>query len=162
MKWIKYILPFLFCLFVNAGETYYKNIVPGCPVGGKKVIGGLYKECKPKCTHKIKPIDNAKDMLVVSGYQRLQRGLTIALLAFICGLAFSNPIVHALSNIGLGGGGFLVLDGLLKIFVAQYLTILCWVLFIVILFIIIVRWRGHSITNSLKWIRGIFNGKGRT
>jgi hypothetical protein len=158
LKYLKYV-GFFFVASLCYGETYYQNTVPGLPLGSGNVIGGLYKEVKPKCSHKISPIDTAKEEMTAEAYNKVSLGISILVISFIVSLAFSNPITHSLSNIGIGIGGGWALIGLIKLFVATYLFYFSILAFFLIVFALVYRCRNKSVLNIGKWFKEIKKAK---
>jgi len=105
---------------------------------------GVPKEV-PHVKRVINPIEDTKDRLVSSGYSRLTKGISVALLAFIVSLAFSNKITGVISGFGMACGGYLALDGLLMIWAATYLPYLIWFAVVLIVIAIAYKMRKKSI-----------------
>ena len=137
---------------------YFENTVPGAPLPGNRVIGGLYKKKTHKCHREVKPLDLSKERMTVKGTEQLQYGVSIVIIALVVSMCFKNTLTNSLGNLAIGIGGTLSLLGLTKIFIAAYLTYFIWAAGISVLIGIIYRLRKRSICNSIKWIRSRING----
>ena len=132
---------------------YFENTVPGAPLPGNRVIGGLYKKKTHKCHREVKPLDLSKERMTVKGTEQLQYGVSIVIIALVVSMCFKNTLTNSLGNLAIGIGGTLSLLGLTKIFIAAYLTYFVWAGGILVLIGIIYRLRKRSIRNAWTWIK---------
>lgn len=109
----------------------------------------------PHPKRQIKPIDDFKERMTIEAYEKVSLGVGILVIAFIVHFAFANPIVHTLSNFGIGGGGSWALVGLTKLFVANYILYFCWAAGIALVLALLYKFRGKSITRIGKWVTSL-------
>jgi hypothetical protein len=138
---MKYLILFTIMILCSSGtEQLYRSIVPGCPVGGGKVLGGVYQESNA----------SVEQHLESEGKLKVSQGLAIVAISIVVSVCFANPMTGKICNYSLIGGATWFLNGILDMFVAKHIVLISWIAVLGVIFIILYKCKDHSIFKSIK------------
>ena len=106
----------------------------------------------------VSPIDLTKERMAIDAYYKISRGVGIVVICLALGLFFANPVTNFLGNYGVAGGGIWALLGVVKLFVASYLTWIMWAVGLSVLVYLLYRLRERSISRCVVWVKETIGG----